>query len=110
MACSHSVSHPEHTHGPGCGHTAIKHGDHIDYVHDGHLHCPHEDHYDEHVIEVSDTNLTVATQSNAIVAMFTVRVVVMSVYLMGITSIILSMVDCTMCMTVIAMTMVRWRL
>lgn len=56
MACSNSVTHPEHTHGPGCGHTAIKHGDHIDYIHDGHLHCPHEDHYHEHVIEVSETN------------------------------------------------------
>ncbi|MGY0216343.1 hypothetical protein ACWJJH_03020 [Endozoicomonadaceae bacterium StTr2] len=49
-------SHPEHTHGAGCGHTAIKHNGHIDYVHDGHLHHPHQDHYDEHVIEVSDQN------------------------------------------------------
>lgn len=28
----------EHVHGPSCGHKAIKHGDHVDYVHDGHLH------------------------------------------------------------------------
>lgn len=25
-----------HTHGPGCGHRAIIHGDHVDYLHDGH--------------------------------------------------------------------------
>jgi hypothetical protein len=51
-------THPGHTHrhGPGCGHTAIRHGDHTDYLHDGHLHHPHEDHVDEHVIEPSDRN------------------------------------------------------
>lgn len=35
-----------HTHGPGCGHRAIIHGDHVDYLHDGHVH--REDH-DGHV-------------------------------------------------------------
>ena len=45
-----------HVHGKGCGHTAIKHGDHTDYLHDGHLHSPHGDHFDECVIEVSDSN------------------------------------------------------
>ena len=45
-----------HTHGPGCGHTAVRHSGHIDYLHDGHLHHPHEDHVDEHVIEVTATN------------------------------------------------------
>ncbi|KZX58732.1 hypothetical protein A3709_17160 [Halioglobus sp. HI00S01] len=48
--------HHDHEHGPGCGHTAIVHGDHIDYLHDGHLHHPHLDHVDEHVIEVSERN------------------------------------------------------
>ena len=38
----------EHEHGPGCGHRAITHGDHVDYVHDGHRHAAHEGHYDEH--------------------------------------------------------------
>ncbi|WP_409483928.1 metal ABC transporter permease [Arsenicicoccus dermatophilus] len=38
----------EHEHGPGCGHEAVPHGDHTDYLHDGHLHSPHGDHYDEH--------------------------------------------------------------
>ena len=38
----------EHRHGPDCGHTAVPHGDHVDYVHDGHRHAPHGSHYDEH--------------------------------------------------------------
>ena len=38
----------EHVHGPGCGHAAVPHGDHVDYVHDGHRHAPHGGHYDEH--------------------------------------------------------------
>jgi hypothetical protein len=46
------ADHP-HAHGPACGHTAIKHGDHLDYLHDGHLHHPHGNHVDEHTIEVS---------------------------------------------------------
>jgi hypothetical protein len=41
-------SHPEHTHGPDCGHEAVPHDDHVDYLHDGHRHAPHGDHYDEH--------------------------------------------------------------
>jgi len=56
MPCDKHHSAEEHTHGPGCGHTAIKHGDHVDYVHDGHLHHLHGDHYDEHTIEPSDIN------------------------------------------------------
>ncbi|GAA2155933.1 metal ABC transporter permease [Nocardioides koreensis] len=39
--------HP-HEHGPTCGHVAVPHGDHVDYVHDGHRHAPHGTHYDEH--------------------------------------------------------------
>ena len=37
-----------HQHGPACGHPAVPHGDHVDYVHDGHRHAPHGSHYDEH--------------------------------------------------------------
>ena len=41
-----------HEHGPGCGHVAIEHGDHVDYVHGGHRHAVHVTgegrHYDEH--------------------------------------------------------------
>jgi zinc transport system permease protein len=40
-------SHP-HDHGPDCGHVAVRHGDHVDYVHDGHRHAEHGEHYDEH--------------------------------------------------------------
>ena len=38
----------DHEHGPGCGHPAVEHGDHVDYLHDGHRHAAHEGHYDEH--------------------------------------------------------------
>ncbi|WP_083090422.1 hypothetical protein [Actinomyces vulturis] len=36
-----------HTHGPGCGHEARIHGDHVDYLHDGHAHREDGGHYDE---------------------------------------------------------------
>ena len=39
--------HP-HRHGPGCGHVAVTHGDHTDFLHEGHRHAVHADHYDEH--------------------------------------------------------------
>ncbi|MCE7959363.1 MAG: hypothetical protein DYH06_15715 [Acidobacteria bacterium ACB2] len=35
-------------HGEGCGHPAVVHGDHVDYLVDGVLHCPHGDHCDLH--------------------------------------------------------------
>lgn len=42
-------AHPAgHVHGPGCGHPAVPHGDHVDYLVDGHLHHPHGDHCDDH--------------------------------------------------------------
>lgn len=41
------AAHP-HEHGPDCGHLAVRHGDHVDYVHDGHRHAAHGEHYDEH--------------------------------------------------------------
>jgi len=41
MRCSHQ-------HGPNCGHEAVPHGDHVDYLIDGHLHHPHGDHCDDH--------------------------------------------------------------
>lgn len=40
--------HHPHRHGPHCGHPAVPHGDHLDYVHDGHRHAVHGEHYDEH--------------------------------------------------------------
>ena len=46
----HVPSEPEHPHlhGEDCGHLAVPHEDHVDYVHDGHRHAPHGEHYDEH--------------------------------------------------------------
>lgn len=38
----------EHVHGPDCGHEAVPHGDHVDYIVDGHLHHPHDGHCDDH--------------------------------------------------------------
>jgi zinc transport system permease protein len=37
-----------HRHGDDCGHPAVPHDDHVDYVHDGHRHAVHGGHYDEH--------------------------------------------------------------
>ena len=42
-----SEDHP-HEHGPGCGHEAVSHNGHIDYVHGKHRHAAHGAHYDEH--------------------------------------------------------------
>lgn len=51
-------AHPEHAHqhGAGCGHVAVKHDDHVDYLHDGHLHHQHGDHCDEHALAVGAAN------------------------------------------------------
>jgi zinc transport system permease protein len=50
LAASHTVVPEDHAHehGEDCGHVAVPHGDHVDYVHDGHRHAPHGTHYDEH--------------------------------------------------------------
>ncbi|VTS01694.1 hypothetical protein [Tuwongella immobilis] len=45
-ACSGHTK--DHVHGPDCGHPAVPHGDHVDYLVDGHLHHPHGDHCDDH--------------------------------------------------------------
>ncbi|MGA2306203.1 MAG: zinc transporter permease [Acidimicrobiales bacterium] len=49
MTSAH-LEHADHTHvhGDGCGHVAVPHGDHVDYVHDGHRHASHEGHWDDH--------------------------------------------------------------
>jgi zinc transport system permease protein len=43
-----SVEEHGHEHGEHCGHPAVPHGDHVDYVHEGHRHAAHGSHYDEH--------------------------------------------------------------
>jgi hypothetical protein len=42
----HTVA--EHKHGPTCGHKAVAHDKHTDWIHDGVYHCEHNDHYDSH--------------------------------------------------------------
>ncbi|HEY7336725.1 MAG TPA: hypothetical protein VH639_17660 [Bryobacteraceae bacterium] len=37
-----------HAHGPNCGHEAVPHGDHVDYLVADHLHHPHDGHCDDH--------------------------------------------------------------
>ncbi|MGB1803825.1 MAG: hypothetical protein ACPHQB_06830, partial [Miltoncostaeaceae bacterium] len=54
-----------HEHSPGCGHTAGRHGDHVDYLHDGHMHHPHGDHVYEHVVEVGGDNPAACTPAHA---------------------------------------------
>jgi len=39
---------PSHVHGQGCGHEALPHGEHTDYLVYGHLHHPHNGHCDDH--------------------------------------------------------------
>lgn len=46
MTCHIHENHP-HVHGENCGHEAVQHGDHVDYLHDGHHHRAHEGHWDE---------------------------------------------------------------
>lgn len=48
-------NHP-HLHGPNCGHTAVRHENHIDYLHDGHLHHPAGSTVEEHTVAVSAAN------------------------------------------------------
>ncbi len=38
----------DHEHGVECGHPAVPHNNHVDYLHDGHRHAVHGGHYDEH--------------------------------------------------------------
>lgn len=66
MTASAETKHANHSHqhGPGCGHTAVQHGDHIDYLHDGHLHHMHGNHVDEHAIAVNGTNPVHCTPDN----------------------------------------------
>src|SRR5262245_34200329 len=45
-----------HTHGPNCGHIAVRHEGHTDYLHDGHMHHIHGDHVDDHRISAGKSN------------------------------------------------------
>lgn len=45
MRCTQAEAH-HHTHGPDCGHRAIIHGNHVDYLHGSEAHREREGHYD----------------------------------------------------------------
>jgi hypothetical protein len=55
----------DHAHGPSCGHTAVRHDGHVDYLHDGCLHHVHGDHVDEHVLAVGGANPAACTPGHA---------------------------------------------
>jgi Fur family ferric uptake transcriptional regulator len=42
----------DHTHSQECGHQAVAHESHVDYLHDGHRHTAHLSHWDECSAEV----------------------------------------------------------
>src|SRR3984893_13898091 len=46
--CTPEIRCSGHEHGPNCGHEAIPHGDHLDYLVNGRLHHTHGDHCDDH--------------------------------------------------------------
>jgi len=48
-----TIKDHEHQHAEGCGHEAVAHGDHQDYLHDGQYHAKHGGHYDLHGTPVS---------------------------------------------------------
>ena len=54
-----------HAHGAGCGHRAIQHESHTDYLHDGHLHHEHGDHVDECRVGSGMGNPTACTPSHS---------------------------------------------
>lgn len=58
------TSHEEHTHGTGCGHTAIRHEGHVDYLHDGHLCHAEGDKMEEHTIPVGERNADACTPAH----------------------------------------------
>jgi hypothetical protein len=58
----HTHDDHNHHHEAGCGHTAVKHGDHVDYLHDGHLHHPAAGGaVEEHALAVGGANPAACT-------------------------------------------------
>ncbi len=54
---SHTHTDHPHFHGQDCGHKAVVHGDHVDYLHDGHLHHQSADGVvTEHALSVDSAN------------------------------------------------------
>lgn len=46
--CFPHDGHDAHAHGQDCGHLALEHEGHVDYMHDTHRHAEHGGHWDEH--------------------------------------------------------------
>jgi hypothetical protein len=66
MSTPHTHANHSHQHGPGCGHTGIKHDGHTDYLHDGHLHHPTKGGaVEEHQLAVGGTNPAACTPAHA---------------------------------------------
>jgi hypothetical protein len=66
MSAEHTHGNHDHVHGPGCGHTGVKHDGHVDYLYDGHLHHAKGDgSVAEHAIAVGGTNPDGCTQGHA---------------------------------------------
>jgi hypothetical protein len=61
---AHTHANHDHRHGPGCGHTGVRHGDHTDYLHDGHLHHAAGGAVEEHTLPVDGTNPDVCTPAH----------------------------------------------
>ncbi len=57
--------HGEHRHGPECGHQALPHDDHVDYLHAGHRHFEHDGHWDEHGTPAGDETMDWASTQQA---------------------------------------------
>jgi hypothetical protein len=54
-SADHAVAEEHtHKHGKKCGHKAVRHGDHTDYLHDGQYHAMHSGHYDLHGAPVAN--------------------------------------------------------
>lgn len=63
MPCNSHHGHV-HKHTKDCGHVAIEHEGHTDYLQDGHLLHPHGDHHDEHRLPVSGQNPDTCTEGH----------------------------------------------
>ncbi|ATB38489.1 hypothetical protein CYFUS_003924 [Cystobacter fuscus] len=60
----HHEAH-DHQHASGCGHIAVQHDDHVDYLHEGHLHRPSGQQVGECRIEAGAANPVECTPQHA---------------------------------------------
>lgn len=64
MDCNTHEGH-SHQHGANCGHTAVRHESHVDYLHEGHMHNVHGTHVDCHEYENTARNPAQCTPKHA---------------------------------------------